>query len=79
MLMHPFFIQDGKKWMYNFGRFTKERKKDMRVNIDKNLEEKYNKRTIYIKILLRICDYLNVEDSNIEIEKFLRKSCQKKV
>ena len=51
----------------------------MRVSIDKNLEEKYNKRTIYIKILLRICDYLNVEDSNIEIEKFLRKSCQKKV
>lgn len=45
----------------------------MKKKIEKDLESRYNKREEYIKLLVKICRNLKIDNEKEEIEKFLKK------
>ncbi len=45
----------------------------MEEEVEKDLEIRYNKRKMYIKLLVKICRNLKIDNKKEEIEKFLQK------
>lgn len=44
----------------------------MKEKVEKDFKKRYNKRDIYIKLLVKICRRLKIDNEKEEIEKFLQ-------